>query len=172
MRWTSSQPFLRKCQKEEFPDNSYALIRNTSTTSTSCSGRRHPHENNSQKSRPKNDLPAATVSAGRVRGRLGAEQLAASARARQNELLDFVFAYLDQLTNIPARLRNISGRYRFCRTAGEFVEAVECRAQLRKGFIARCARSGNSRLSAVPNSPFTKRSSSSRRIRLSPPSPP
>jgi hypothetical protein len=120
---------------------------------------------NSRKSRPKNDMPAATVSAGSGSWSAGPEQLAASVRARQNELLDFVFAYLDHLTNIPARLCNISGRYRFCRIAGEFVKAVECRAQLRKGSIARCARSGSSRLFAVPNSPFTKRSSSSRRIR-------
>jgi hypothetical protein len=60
--------------------------------------------------------------------------------------VDFVFAYLGQLTNIPARLRDMSGCYRFCRIAGEFVEASNIACSSGKGL--RCAMSSLRELEA------------------------
>src|SRR5580704_9648722 len=34
IKWTPSQPLLTDCHNDKFPDSSYALVRNTSTTST------------------------------------------------------------------------------------------------------------------------------------------
>ena len=46
--------------------------------------------------------------------------------------MDLTFTDLRQLANVAAGLCDVVGRHGLCRITGEFVEAVEYRAQLRE----------------------------------------
>ena len=54
------------------------------------------------------------------------------ARAGQSRLVDLTFTDLRQLAKVAAGLRNVIRRHGLARITGEFVEAVEYRAQLRE----------------------------------------